>query len=621
MKKNIYIMILLLSLSWACNDDEFLNKKPTNILLNDQVWQDPGLVLSVLADLYDRYPDFQHLQNTWAFGDFNEAFISRNGAYDRFKNNDYGIGLGFYWDYAFVRELNLFIEKAQLADKLTTEDRDRFLGEARFLRAAVYFELVKRMGGVPLILEPMEYDFSGDPTYLQTPRAKEHEVYDFVISELEAVKTLLPDNASIKGRATKGAALAVESRAALYAGSIARYNANTPSVQTANGEVGIPASMAEGYYQTALRAAQEITGYSLYKVKPDLEENFASLFLDKNNNSEVIFVEDYLNKQKTHQYTVANQPVSLTEETFGGEINPSLNLVMEYEKLDNSLTPLEIGTGTDYVYYENPEDLFSGRDARLGGTVMYPGSTFKSAQVDIWGGYKLEDGSVITGTNFNAQAQLPGQTTETVVVGRDGPISGLEWSAQTGFLIRKYVDPNAGAGSIGSGSEVWWIRYRYAEVLLNAAEAAFELNDKGTAATFINQVRERAGFTIPLTADEITFDRIVHERKVELAFEDHFFWDMKRWRLADIVWDGTAMTPDDLVANVGKADKKMTQVFSLIPYRFYAPGNPNDGKYVFEISKPNPVTGADRFQQSNYYSEINFGLINANPKLVRNPNH
>ena len=611
----------MLGLSWACNDEEFLNKKPTNIFFPDQVWQDEGLVLTVLSDLYDRYPNFQHLQDTWRYGDFNEAFISRNGAYDRFKNGSYGNDLGFYWDYGYIRDLNLFIQRAEAADKLNEADRNRFLGEARFLRASAYFELVKRMGGVPLILEPMQYDYSGDPTYLQQPRAKEHEVYDWVISELEAVKTLLPDDPSIKGRATTGAALAVECRAALYAGSIAKYGGNTPSVQTANGEVGIPLSMAAGYYQTALRAAEEITGYSLYADKEDLEENFASLFLDKSNNPEVIFVEDFLIKHKTHQYTVANQPVSLTEETFGGEINPSLNIVMEFEKLDNQLTPLEIKDGSDFVYYDNPEDLFADRDARLGGTVMYPGSEFKGEKVDIWGGYKLNDGTVITGTNFNAQAKLPGQTSETVVVGRDGPIAGLEWSAQTGFLIRKYVDPNAGAGSIGAGSEVWWIRYRYAEVLLNAAEAAFELGQTVTAAEYINEVRARAGFTIPLTSGEITFDRIVHERKVELAFEDHLFWDMKRWRLADKVWNGAAMTPEDVTANVGKADKKMTQVFSLIPYKFYAPENQNDGKYVFEISKPNAVTGADRFQMGNYYSEITFNLINANPLLVRNPNH
>src|SRR5690606_11331816 len=115
------------------------------------------------------------------------------------------------------------------------------------------------------------------------PRAKESEIYDFIISEAEAIKDILPADAGIKSRATKAAALAMEARAAVYAGSIARYGVNTPQVSLPGGEVGIPASMAQGYYQTALRAAEEIIegtagSYSLYQKKPDLSENFASIF-------------------------------------------------------------------------------------------------------------------------------------------------------------------------------------------------------------------------------------------------------------------------------------------------------------------------------------------------------
>src|SRR5690625_7072491 len=93
----------------------------------------------------------------------------------------------------------------------------------------VYFELVKRMGGVPLILESLECDYSGDASYLRHPRAKEHEIYDFVISEAEELKSILPDDAGQKTRATKAAALALQSCAALYAGSIANHGASTPS--------------------------------------------------------------------------------------------------------------------------------------------------------------------------------------------------------------------------------------------------------------------------------------------------------------------------------------------------------------------------------------------------------
>lgn len=620
-------MISLLVLGYGCNkDDDFLNREPKNILVEEAIWRDPTLVLSVLSDLYDRLPNNQGLEGgLWQrFGDFNEALISRNGDNWRHQNNEWGYGEWNYWDYGYLRELNLFIQNAEKATELGEANQKRFLAEGRFLRAMVYFEEVKRMGGVPLILEPLTYDFSGDPTYLQYPRAKESEIYDFVISEMEAIKSDLPDAPGTKSRVTKAAALALESRAALYAGSIAKYGSSkTPEVSLPGGEVGIPADKAQGYYQVALRAAQEIInggGYSLYKKKPDLSENFASLFLDKANNPEVIFVDDYKLKSKMHPFTVDNQPTSMTEESFGGAVNPSLNLVQEFELLDNTYAPIANVSGGNYILYDRPMDIFAGRDARLAGTVILPGSSFRSRPVDIWGGFMLEDKSIITGTRWNETKTLPGKAAPEVVVGRDGPIVGLESSAQTGFLVRKYLDPTIGAGSLGTQSEVWWIRFRYAEVLLNAAEAAYELGQADVAAGYMNEVRRRAGFTTDLTAGEINLDRLVHERRVELAFEDHTLWDMKRLRLAMEVWNGTPMSEADLKANIGKANKFNTQVFGLIPYKYYAPGQPTDGKWVFAVTKPNAVTNPDRFRLGNYYSYIDDNIIASNPKIVRNPN-
>lgn len=623
MKKYLLIILTLLTLGWGCKkDDEFLKKEPTNILLNDQVWADKNLVLSVLADLYDRYPEFQQLEWWWEFANFDEAFASNAGDYWRHQNQDYGYGAWGYWDYGYIRELNLFIQKCQAAPKLSADNKTRFLAEARFLRGAVYFELVKRMGGVPLILEPLEYNFSGNAAYLQYPRAKEAEVYDFVITEMEAIKASLPDDPAIKSRATKGAALSMEARAALYAGSIAKYGVNTPQVFLPGGEVGISADKAQGYYQTALKAAQELMGtgkYALYKKKPNLQENFASLFLDKNSNPEVIFAKDYKVKGRTHGFTIDNIPRSLREEnTSGGKLNPSLNLVQSFEKLDNSFAPLATNNASgDYIYYNNPEDIFANRDARLGGTVVYPGAEFRGKKVDIWAGYLLRDKSIITSDQLGGKKVLPGKTVEEQVVGFDGPIDQLEWSAQAGFYIRKYNDVNAGSGQRGTGSDVWWIRYRYAEVLLNAAEAAFELGQKDLAASYLNQVRERAGFTIPLTAADVTFDRIVHERKVELAFEGHELWDMKRWRLAHVVWNGTNA---GLTTNPGKADEPSTMVYGLWPYKVYDPGNPNNGKWVFKVVKPSVVTNPHRFRLGNYYSFISDDIRNNNPKIVKNPN-
>jgi hypothetical protein len=240
--------------------------------------------------------------------------------------------------------------------------------------------------------------------------------------------------------------------------------------------------------------------------------------------------------------------------------------------------------------------------------------------VDIWAGYLLGDGSILTSDEAGHLKPLPGGTTGVQVVGKDGPINGLELRTQSGFYIRKWLDPTVGSGRRGRGSDVAFIRYRYAEVLLNAAEAAFELGQTSVAAGFMNKVRARAGLTIPLTAANITFDRIVHERRVELAFEGHTLFDMKRWRLAHIVWDGTPNSLADLKSNIGSATKRNTQPWGLWPYHYYNPGNPNDGKWVYREVLPSLVTGINRFQFGNYYSFIGDDIRAANPKIVKQPN-
>jgi starch-binding outer membrane protein, SusD/RagB family len=624
MKKiSIISFILFIGVSWSCNDDDFLNKQPNNILNDEQVWKNRDLVVLVLADLYDRFPDYQTIERWWDFTNFDEAFASRNGDAWRHQNNDWGLEEWGFWDYSYIRALNAFIKRCGDADQLAAEDREAFLAEARFLRAAVYFEQVKRMGGVPLILEPLSYDYSGDPSYLQNPRVKEHEVYDFIIKELDEIKDKLYDpkmgNDRIYSRATKGLVLAMKVRASLYAASIARYGVNTPSEVTPGGEAGIPVSMAQAYYQTSLTAAQELIGtgwYALYEKKADKRENFADLFLDKSN-PEVIFVKDFKLKDKVHGFTTNNQPIDQTEEPGdSGFLNPTLNLVQSFEKLDNTFAPLNIGTPGNYTYYDNITDIYEDRDARLWGTVMLPGTLFKGRVADIWAGYILDDGSIISSGDFGGTAVLPGQTTAQQVVGKNGPIDQKEKSAQTGYYIRKYLDPAIGSGQRGVGSAAWWIRYRYAEVLLNAAEAAFELSQPDVAAGYMNQVRKRAGFTIDLTAGDITFDRIVHERKVELAFEGHQLWDMKRWRLAHQVWNGQNT---GLTTNPGKADESSTKPYGLWPYQVYDPGNPNDGKWIFKVIIPGKATGVEKFMLQNYYTHIGSNEISRNPQLVQNP--
>jgi len=619
---------------WSCkkSDNEFLNVQPTTFLTNDQVFSDPSLVLSVLGDLYNRQVDFSGLDNGWgSFADFSESFPSENGSANIVQRTGWPFdswGVDWFASYQYIRDLNLFLERDSASTALSESDRARFYAEGRFLRANFYFELVKRYGGVPLVTGELVYDYKGDPTYLQQPRAKESDIYDFVINEAEAIKNDLPADVNEKSRASKGAALAMEARAALYAGSIAKYGAiRTPGVKLPGGEVGIDASKATNYYTIALRAAQEIINgeagaYKLYNTGGDLSDNFANLFLDKAS-SETILYEDFKVGGKVHNFTVNDQPYSISEEGGdAGRLDPSLNLAEQYEKLDNTFAPFATTDASgNPVKYDDQGQIFADRDARLAGTILLPNGTFKGGTLDIWAGYQLPDGKIVSSDESgHAQPLYPGGPA-IQVVGEDGPVNGLEFRTQTGFYVRKYLDPTVGSGRRGQGSAVAFIRYRYAEVLLNAAEAAFELGQPDLAANYMNQVRARAGLTIPLTAAQITFDRIVHERRVELAFEGHYFYDMKRWRLAHVVWDGTPTTLGELKNNIGSATQNSTQPWGLWPYKYVSdPAKPQDFKWIYKEVLPALVTGANRFLLGNYYTAIGSSVIGANPKIIQQPN-
>ncbi len=647
MKKILFFITfvaVLFGIGGCKKDSEFLDVPPLQVLPNDVAFSDPALVLSILGDLYNRQIDFTSLDGYqrpysndnepgWrTMADFSESFPSENGSYFIVQRTGWGFGewqLDWNRAYTYIRELNLFIQRDSASTALSAADKSRFMAEARFLRANFYFEMVKRFGGVPLVTSSLVYDESkGDVTSLQLPRAKESEVYDFVISEAEAIKNQLPADANLKSRATKAAALAMESRAALYAGSIAKYGATTPQVSLPGGEVGIAASKANDYYTIALRAAKEIIDgnagtYKLYTSLPDLADNFAAIFLDKSTvNQEAIFIEDFRVGGRTHAFTTNDQPYSISDEGGdAGRVNPSLNFVESFEKLDNSFAPLATTDASgNPIFYNTQEEIFAGRDARLAGTVLLPNALFKGKRVDIWAGYRLADGTVVTSDEAAQLKELPGTTTKIQVVGKDGPVNGLEFRAQSGFYIRKYLDPTVGSGRRGRGSDIAFIRYRYAEILLNAAEAAFELGQADVAAGYMNQVRARAGLTTPLTAGEINFDRIVHERRVELAFEGHILFDYKRWRIAHLVWDATPTTLNDLKADIGKATKRSTQPWGLWPYKYFQPGSPNNGKWIFKEVLPAVVNGSNRFLLGNYYSQIPDNVIAANPKIVRQPN-
>ena len=223
--KKIYITLtLLIGLSiTSCNHEDWFERDPKSMITDEQLWNDPKLLTSLVANYYDRLPTFHGVFNTGGMTEIDDAMWS--GHRDGNGRNDfhYGDDYGRYWDFGLIRDLNLSLENIESKSvNLTASDKKLFVAELRFIRAFVYFEMVKRMGGVPLVTTQLIYDFSGDPTPLQVPRAKEHEIYDFVFQELESIKDDLIANNGNNTRANRYTALALESRAMLYAASIAK---------------------------------------------------------------------------------------------------------------------------------------------------------------------------------------------------------------------------------------------------------------------------------------------------------------------------------------------------------------------------------------------------------------
>jgi hypothetical protein len=133
---------------------------------------------------------------------------------------------------------------------------------------------------------------------------------------------------------------------------------------------------------------------------------------------------------------------------------------------------------------------------------------------------------------------------------------------------------------------MWFVNFRFAEIILIAAEASMELGNQSDAVMYINQIRSRAGIQ-PLTS--VTLDDIVRENRVEFAFENHRYWDLKRWRLAHILWNGI------------EGDPNATH-YALFPYVINQPGNPANGKWVFDKQKAHMSVYPRYFQMKNYYN-------------------
>jgi hypothetical protein len=441
----------------------------------------------------------------------------------------------------------------------------------------MYFGLVKRYGGVPIITEALEYLPGTDNANLYIPRSTEKETWDFILAECDLAIANLPETVtSTDGmyRATKWAALALKSRAALHAASIAKYWDKAPLTGEAVDKKlvgGMTVSDANAYYQVCLDASKAIidgSGKSLYKSNPssasDAAKNYQEIFQNPTNGevkNEIIFSKSYIDGTTTglqgHCYDVHFNPSQTgTGYLAYGRFSPSLNLVDVYEDYtdDGTGSSVKIVTRTDgnenytvadptkldlsfpFKKYDNLIDPFLNKDARLMASIILPGANWKNVPIIIQGGLIKSDGTKLIYTEASAQG-LDGKTYYTYGASATGSYSGFRGLGNfdnanftcSGFSLKKFLTEGKNAQGVRWSSTTDFIDFRLSEIYLNYAESAIESGkgDAGLAKTFLNQIRKRAGHKDEIPA---TIENILKERRVEFAFEGPRYWDLVRRR-------------------------------------------------------------------------------------------
>lgn len=540
MKRKIFIFITSLLVFSSCLDD-ILDKEPLDIIGDNIIWQD---ISGIEAHLAGAYSNMSILENEtpekyvgitgagWTQEGQSGAVLinqitdeSTDGFYPQWSHFRHtGItvdgGLLEWWTngYFIIRHLNDFIKN--VPESPISEDlKNSLLGEARFLRAYNYFSLVRRHGGIPLITEPQRLDDPEESLYPK--RNSEKEIYDFVISEMDEVYSNLPEIA-VPGRISMYAALMLKSRAALYAGSIAEYGK-----MQLDGLLGIPSDQVKSYYQISYDASSKIIGdgvHELYNVHEDKTMNFRNIFLDKSAvNRERMFVVVHDDKDMIGaggngwRWDFVQAPLPHAWNNGNGNAIYLSFIESTFEKEDGSSPDLSKNTLESKLWDDN--EIWEGMSPRFFGTVYTHGTPWQGSNID-WHQALIVDGVELKEPNgaYNGVPHLG--------------LQAKKHGAYTSFGLLKYLDENMDNTVDNFKSSQDWQVFRYAEVLLNHAEASFKLGKQEEALNSVNEIRTRAGVS-PRTS--ITFELIQKERKAELALEGHRYWDLRRWREAEVV--------------------------------------------------------------------------------------
>jgi hypothetical protein len=507
----------------ACKKD-FLDQKTLSAIDEAAVFQDSTRSLGIINNLYSNLGisfNPRRFNNTGLDAACDESEPVPDPTFYTYKISSGGINANNadrgLWGTTFqmVRAANIFLKNKD-SIPVTSATRDYWVGQVRFLRAWYLFTLLKHYGGIPLIGDKV---FS-DNEKIDVPRSSYETCIKYLTEELDAAAAALPPSYRSGDvnqlKVTKGAALAVKARMLLYAAS-PLFNSG-PRGDDPEHLLTFPSANPERWKQ-ALDAAKAVIDLGVYSLYTASATPLYTLFLQNTPQVEHVLV-------YWQPWTTANNfyvEASANPTSRGGmngwagtKYFPTQELVDEFDMI-NGLRITDPASG----YPGIGDDMYKNRDPRLTYTVHYNGSILRMGS---FGDQPVNTytGVIPTGNAAVTSASVDGIYTST--------------GTRTGYFRYKMCN--------GGGGELYrpWVVMRYAEVLLNAAEATNEYTGP-TAEVYdwLKMIRSRAGI-IPgangmyglkegMTKEEMR-EAIRHERRVELAFEEHRFWDIRRWKIA-----------------------------------------------------------------------------------------
>lgn len=558
MKKVIYSIISLLVLFQMSSCNDFLDKQPLDQYGEGAVWGDLALMETFVNNIYYEIPHgFEGKIGMPMICD--EAMrVSDRGASNVTRSlisaSDYSIfdkevlHQRMRWSniYKQVRACNLFLEQVELHTYDDENLKNRLTGEVHFLRAYYYQILAFMYGGFPIITK--SYGLTDDPLIA---RDSFKDCIAFIAEECNKSAQLLPvkHESTHLGRATKGAALALKSRVLLYAASDL-FHTNTWAKGYAHPElIGYTDGDRSTYWKAAKEAAKaviDLNAYDLYKKEPsendNLVKNYEDIFLLKETSEDIFFRSfTQVSMETTEMYHPGLHNSSNGYHGHGSN-NPISQLIDDYE--------MRNGDKFDWNNPQHKAAPYENRDPRFYASILYDGAPWRVRPVDV----RPLDPVGIMQTGFYEQADgswAGGLDT------RSSPIE--DWNGTgSGYYRKKGIDPAYDAQY--QVQESPWRFIRYTEVLLNYAEACQELGEDSEAQKQINMIRKRVGMPdIKTTGNELR-QSIRHERRVELAFEDQRYFDIRRWMIApQVIVDAEGI---DIRYHLGK-DKPVYSIIKI----------------------------------------------------------